>query len=487
MDVTVEATTAVKRKVSITIEAAQVSQAWKQAVRKVAGQVRIPGFRPGKAPSQLIERRFGASIRDDVLEKLLGKAVPEAIDGQGIAAISQPELQEVGELQNGQPLTASFLVEVLPELEIALPEGEAITADVIEPDDEDLELDLQQLQDKHAAPSDVSGPIEAGDNVAVSLRITAREGESEEERELRHLHVGDEGVAQWLNDAVTGRSVGEAIDLDFDMPDDEAHPLAGQACHMDGEIATISRTITPALDDALAVTEGLETLDALRERCRGELARRAERRTQLFRRRAAVNWLLDNREIPVPAALIEREVWRQLEQMLGGRLPRDNPQLMGRLRELGDHMRPEAERHVQEALLVRHLSEALKIEISDEAVQARLADMAEEMGDEAEQLLRGYDNDAGREAIRSGLLEEAALDSALAVADLRIGRVLHMRDKPEELDAAEAAARAAAEAEGAEGSDSADVDEAQSAEATAEPVAAQQPVTDAEPAADKDA
>ena len=457
MDVTVESTSAVKRKVTITIEAGEVSRAWRQAVRKVAGQVRIPGFRPGKAPGQLIERRYGAAIREDVLEKLLGKAVPEAIEAEGIDAISQPELQEVGELRDGESLTAAFVVEVLPELEIALPDGDAITADAVEPDDEDLRLDLAEICAKHAAPADVDGPAESGDEIAVSMRILAKDAAPEEERELRHLVVDEPGVAAWLNEAVMGRRVGETLDVDFDMADDEAHPLAGQPCHLDGEITSIKRTISPELDDALAAKEGLDTLAALRERSAALVATRAERRTQLFRRRAAVNWLLDNREIPVPAALIEREVWRQMEQMFGGKLPRENAQLMGRLRELGDHMRPEAERHVKEALLVRHLGESQKIEISDEDVQGRLQEMAAEMGDQAEQLLAGYDSDDGRAAIRGGMLEEAALDAALAGADVRIARILRLRDKPEELDAAEAAkaAEAAAEAEAAEAAEAA--------------------------------
>ena len=447
MDVTVESTSAVKRKVIITIEAGEVSRAWRQAVRKVAGQVRIPGFRPGKAPGQLIERRYGAAIRDDVLEKLLSKALPNAIFSEGIEAISPPELQEVGELRDGQPLTAAFAVEVLPELDIALPDGDAITADAVEPDEEDVRLDLAEICAKHAEPADVDGPAEAGDQVAVSLRIFAQGTASEEERELRHMVVDGANVAPWLNEAVAGHRVGEALDIDFDMADDGAHPLSGEACHLDGEIASIKRIITPELDDALAAKEGFETLDALREHSAALVATRAGRRTRLLRRRAAVTWLLDNREIPVPAALIEREIWRQLEQMFGGRLPRENTQLMSRLRELGDHMRPEAERHVKEALLVRHLGDSLKIEISDEDVQGRLAEMAAELGDQADQLLAGYDSDEGRGAIRAGMLEEAALDAALAGADVRIGRVLRLRDKPEEVAAEEAEELAAEKAE----------------------------------------
>ncbi len=451
MDVTVEATSAVKRKLSVIIEADQVGRAWRQAVRKVAGQVRIPGFRPGKAPAQLIERRFGASIRDDVLEKLLGKAVPDAIESQGLEPIGTPELHEVGELRSDKSLSASFSIEVLPELTIAMPDGEAITADVIEPDDEDVDGQLEKLRDKHAGPGDVDGPAEDADDVAASLRIYEQGVEPAEEREERHVHLGTPDVAAWMHDAIVGRRVGDQLDVDFVMSADESHPLAGKPCHLDGEILFIKRSIRPELDDALAALEGVDDVAALRDKAKAEVDRLAERRTKMYRRRAALGWMLDNREVPVPGVLAERELDRQFEQAFGGRLPKDDRQMMGQLRELRVAMRPQAERHVAEALLVRSLVENQECEVSDEEVQARLAQMAEEMGEYGEHLLKSYDNAEGRESIRASLTEERVLDMVLDAADLRIGKIRRLRDPdtpPEEEEAQEAPeAEAAGEVE----------------------------------------
>ncbi len=242
------------------------------------------------------------------------------------------------------------------------------------------------------------------------------------------MHLGSPELSGWLNDAVVGHRVGDQLDVDFVMSAEEAHPLAGKSCHLDGEILAIKRTIRPELDDALAALEEVADVAALRDKAKAEVDRLSERRTKMYRRRAALAWMLDNREVPVPGVLADRELDRQFEQAFGGRLPKDDRQMMGQLRELRVAMRPQAERHVAEALLVRNLVESQGCEISDEEVQARLETMAAEMGEYGQHMLQSYDNPDGRESIRASLTEEKVLDMVLDAVDLRIGKIRRLRD-----------------------------------------------------------
>lgn len=463
MEIRVENTSAVRRKVSITIPADRVGRAWQKVLRKVGGQARIPGFRPGKAPIRLLERRFATVIREEVLEAVLGPAVAEAIESQPFEAIGQPELHEVSEVRGDLALNATFSVDVLPDLTVELPKGDVIRIDRVVPDEEDLNLALQELRNKHAEQRDIDGPAEDGDDLMVEYVLKPQVALTPEVRDLEttHVHLGSAGEDGWLQDLVRGKRAHDAVLGEVELPAEAEHELAGRPCQIEGRVLWIKRRHVPEIGDELATAAGDADLAALKARLQADLEATATRRQQNLRQKAALNWLLDHHPVQVPDTLIESEIDRRLSRVFGGMDLSRNPQLRAQLQGLRGELKPSAARGVAEGLMMRHLSKTDGPEISEEAVDARIEKLAADMPEYADRVRENYQAAEARESLQMQLAEEQILEGVLAAATLEEGRTLTLRD-PDELP--ETPAESATEGQDAAPAGAQDAEEAAAAE-----------------------
>ena len=365
MQITVESTSDVRRKLHLVVPAGEVSKVYKQVLAKVGGRARIKGFRPGKAPRKLLERRFGPVIREEVLERVLTRSIPKALDEQKLEPMGQPELDEIGELRDGQDLSLAFSVEVLPELKLEGWKGAELTIPTCEADDEDLQSALQQIADQHATVDDADSPAEEGDQVAVKYTLGAG-GEPTE----RRFVVGGAGYEEWVAGAITGKSAGDTFEVaEYEKTDEnDARPDPEQ---IKGEILEVKRRNVPALDDELAKKDGrFETMDELKADLTDSQKKQAERRTTDWKRDAALDHVMVNNVFDVPKALVEREVDRRIARTFGPQALDKKGQLYGLLQQMRDTMRGEARDQVRRALIVRHLIDTADYEVSAEEIDA---------------------------------------------------------------------------------------------------------------------
>ncbi|MCB9737682.1 MAG: trigger factor [Deltaproteobacteria bacterium] len=417
MQVQLEALSAARRQLTLQIPAAEVNSAYGSVVAKIGARVRIPGFRPGKAPAAMLERRYGPAIREEVLEKLVTRALPKALDAEKAAPLGTPELAEVGEIKRGAPLELRFVFDVLPELELNGWEGATITPDRLAVDDQDVEQAVDALLQKHASVEDVADA--AQDEDVVTLRYTLTAGETTTEQTERRVVVGG-GVA-WLSAAVLGKSAGDAVETEVSVPDEEAGDFAGQTATLKGEIAGVRRRILPTME-AVCAAEGVDDEAALTARERAALERQCERRNKMLDRNAVVDHIVATCAVEAPEALVQREIEWQAQRMFGGQLDLRDPR-MGRLLDaLRDRFRPDAVAGVQRALVVRHLVEQEKVEVSDELIQARIDEMIVEMPESADEIRRVYGEPGeGLDDLRVRLEEEVVLDALLAKVTVEPG------------------------------------------------------------------
>ncbi|MEY3013021.1 MAG: Cell division trigger factor [Pseudomonadota bacterium] len=410
MEVQIQALSAARRQLTLQIPAAEVSSVYGAVVRKIGARVRIPGFRPGKAPTAMLERRYGPVIRDEVLEKLVTKALPKALDAEKAAPLGTPELAEVGEIKSGSPLELRFLFDVLPELELAGWEGGEVTPDRLVVDEQDIEEAVDGLLQKHAQVEDVADA--AGDQDVVTLKYTLAAGEAVSEEIERRVVVGG-GVA-WLSAVVLGKSVGDSVEAEVEVPAEEAGGFGGQTATLKGEITLVRRRILPSME-AVCEAEGVADEAALRAREQASLERQCSRRNAMLRRNALVDHIVATNEVEAPEALVQREIDWQAQRMFGGQIDLRDPR-MGRLLDaLRERFRDDAVAGVQRALVVRHLVEAEKLELTDADIDARMDEMIAEMPDMEGEIRRAYaEPGEGRDDLRVRLEEERVLDAMIA-------------------------------------------------------------------------
>ncbi len=455
MQVQVESVNAARRQVKVQVPAATVSRSWAQVVRRIGARVRIPGFRPGKAPKRLLERRYGAAIREEVLERILTKAIPDALDQAGLQPLGRPELDDIGEVRDATDLDISFSCDVLPELTLDGYMGATFKVDRVEPDDEDVDAELEARRQRAAEVIDVDEPAGADDVVRVRYHLRAVGTEPSEELDWQDRRVPVGGTLKWLSDIVEGKKKHDPLELEVTLPEGEGGDLAGGPAFLQGGVMGVQRRVVPELDDALAQKLEFDDLAAMREDAKAECQRRADRRNKALRQRALLSHILDGHTIDAPRTLVEHEIDGRLSQMFGGMNIRDNPQLARYFDELRDGMRDEATRGVQQALVLNYLSKTHEVEVTDADIDAKIEALVVEMPDMADRVRDTFSTDEGRDNLRSQITEEKVLNLILEQGTVEAGAVLRLRDpdpKPgdDEAEAAEASTDEAPAAEPAE-------------------------------------
>lgn len=485
MQVQVESPSAARRQVKVQVPASDVSRAWSQVVRKIGSRVRIPGFRPGKAPRRLLERRYGQAIREEVLDRVLPKAITDALAQAELQPLGRPELEDIGELKDATELDITFSCDVLPVLELTGYKGAEYTIDTCVADDEDVAAELETRRQRATEVVDVEDAAVTDDVVRLSFMLSepktdvAEDAESAEGAELQERRVPVGGSVKWLSDVVEGGIAGQRLSVEVDVPAHEGTDFDGKTALLTGKILGVQRRMVPDLDDALAVKLGFDDLAALRADAKHSCDVRAEQRSTSMRRKAVLDQILAHNEVDAPATLVNHEIDNRLQQMFGGMNIKDNPAFARYLGELRDNIRPEAEAGVKQALVLDYLGKKLDIEVTDADIDLRIEKLVSENPDLEARLRESYGSDEARGYLRSQILEDKAIELILAESTVTEGKVLPLREPdaaPE--DSAAEGAEETTDAAPAEEAAEASADEAATDEAATD-TAADEAATDA--------
>jgi trigger factor len=270
------------------------------AYKKVAQQVRVPGFRPGKVPARIIEQRFGRAV---VLEETLNDAVPklygQAVDEVDVFPVSQPDI-EVTKIDDGEQIEFTAEVDIRPNFDV--PDYQA--AEVA---DEDVDAQLDGLRQRFATLTGVERPAANGDFVVMDLRAEI-DGQNIEEQQASEVsyEVGAGSVLQGLDAALEGMSAGEEKGFKTELVGGEN---AGQEADVIISVKSVKEKVLPELDDEFAqLASEFDTLDELKTSIR-EQSRRNKLIDQVVQsREKALDSLLERIDIPLPESALKAEI-----------------------------------------------------------------------------------------------------------------------------------------------------------------------------------
>ncbi|MEV3982134.1 trigger factor [Nonomuraea sp. NPDC049758] len=307
MKTAVEELSPTRVKLTVEVPFEELRPSMDAAYKKVAQQVRVPGFRPGKVPARIIEQRFGRAV---VLEETLNDAVPklygQAVDEVDVFPVSQPDI-EVTKIDDGEQIEFTAEVDIRPNFEVPDYQGAEITVDSAEVSDEDVDAQLDSLRQRFATLTGVERAAANGDFVVMDLRAEIN-GENIEEQQASEVsyEVGAGSVLQGLDDALEGMSAGEEKSFKTELVGGEN---AGEEADVIINVKSVKEKVLPELDDEFAqLASEFDTLDELKASIR-EQARRNKLIDQVVQaREKALDALLEKIDIPLPESALKAEV-----------------------------------------------------------------------------------------------------------------------------------------------------------------------------------
>ena len=394
MKSTVEQLSPTRVRINVEVPFTELKPDFDRAYKELAKQVRLPGFRPGKAPAKLLEARIG---REAMLDQVVNEALPsrygQAVTDSDVRPLGQPEI-EVTKKEYGQELVFTAEVDVRPE--ISLPDLSAlkITVDPIQVSDEDVDTELQSLRARFGTLTGVDRAAAEGDFVSIDLSASI-DGEDVPEAATKGLshEVGSGQLVDGLDDAIVGLSAGESKVFTTTFA---AGPHAGKEAEVTVTVGSVKERELPEPDDEFAeLASEFDSIDELRANLADQV-RRAKRVQQAEQiRTATLEALLEQVEMPLPEAIVQAQVDDTLHNALH-RLEHDEGKLaealekQGKSREEFDaDTRSNAEKAVKTQLLLDALGDDLDIQVGQEDLTERLVVTSQQYGIEPQQLL-GY-------------------------------------------------------------------------------------------------
>jgi trigger factor len=389
-------------------------------VDSVAGQfakrARIPGFRPGRAPTSLVRRNFRDDIRGEVAQTLIPRFFQTAVKEQKWEIVGQPRFEEL-KFEDDQPLTCKAIFEVYPEYELKPYKELEVEEEPAAVTDADVDKTVEDLRESAATFEVVTDrPAADDDHVNVNYRGQDTSLPTSQPTEAKDavVHLGGKHTVEAFTENLRGAKVGEVREFPVTYAADYPQKtLAGKTFSYRVEIQSIKRKVVPPADDELAksVSE-FATLEELRSKLRQDLEKDAQRQAEISSKNKLAEKLLEAHQFPVPEMLVEIQLDRKIERTLGQLLSQgiDPRQTQVDWKKVREDARPEAEKEVRVVLVLNRVADAEKIDLTEEEVDDVIRDMAKERHMNAAELKTRLTRDGKLDTLKSTRRNQKALD-----------------------------------------------------------------------------
>lgn len=394
MKSTVEQLSPTRVRINVEVPFAELEPDFQRAYKELAKQVRLPGFRPGKAPAKLLEARIG---REAMLDQIVNDALPsrygQAVAESDVQPLGRPNI-EVTKKEYGQDLQFTAEVDIRPK--ISPPDLSALTVSVdpIEIGEDDVDAELQSLRTRFGALTAVDRPVAVGDVVSIDLSATV-DGEDIPNAAAEGLshEVGSGRLIAGLDDAVVGLSADESRVFTAKLA---AGEHAGQEAQVTVTVRSVKERELPEPDDEFAqLASEFDSIDELRASLSDQVrqAKRAQQAEQI--RNATIDALLEQVDVPLPESYVQAQFDSVLHSALSG-LNHDEARFNELLVEQGSsraafdaEARTASEKDVKRQLLLDALADELQVQVGQDDLTERLVTTSRQYGIEPQQLF-GY-------------------------------------------------------------------------------------------------
>jgi trigger factor len=403
LQIEVEEQEAWRRRLTVTVPAGSVQTERTKIIQKLGGKLKLPGFRKGKIPSNVVEQRFGQALDQELMDKVIGDAYRHALQAHSLEPISEGKVEDV-EYKPREDLTFSISFDIQPEIELERLGGFSVERKTIQVAQEDIDRVLGRLQDQ----AGVWKPVEEGapaEGNLVTLDIQRLEdGEVVGENRPYEIVLGDGEAIPEVEEAVRTLAVGETGDFTVTFPDDfPDEERRGEKEHLRITLEAQKLKELPELTDEFAKSLGdFDDLAGMTARVQEDLEREAESQTESVVRSQLIEGILDANPFQVPRSMAER----YMESVLGDTSKLD-PEVIAETRE---RLRPEAEKAVKRILIVDRIAELKGLKAGEDEVDDRIQGIAEKNDLKPAQVYANLQKAGNIEGLEREITEEKVYD-----------------------------------------------------------------------------
>ena len=411
-------------KLTIQVEAAEFEAAVEKAYLKERKKIRLPGFRPGKAPRKMIENAYGEGVfYEDAVESSWAPAFMQAVEQENLHFVGDPKIDLEDKItKDGYTFTA--VVALYPEVTLGQYKGLSATRPVVTVTDEDVDKRLQELADRNSRLVSVDREAKDGDTAVIDFEgfkdgVPFDGGKGEN----YSLVLGSHSFVPGFEEQVAGMKAGEEKDIDITFPEDYHKELAGKAVVFHVKLNKVTETIVPEQDDEFAkdVSE-FDTLDELKADIRAKALENAKKQADSAFEQAAVDKAAENTTVDMPKALVENELDIQMErfgyqlQMSGYSMEQYAKMMGGDVSTMRNAFRPAAEKQAKISVTLEKIAEVEGITASDEDIEAEFKSLAEQYELEVDKVKEMVPMDELTGSIKTRKAIKVIVDSAVPVA-----------------------------------------------------------------------
>lgn len=362
-----------ERLLQVTIPIETVNEAKVKAARKIAGTVKLPGFRPGKAPLEMVMKRFGDAIKSEAVEHLVQDAYKEVLEREQLKVAAQPHIHDL-KFEDGTPVTFDLHLELRPEVTLARTEGFKVTRTQRVVTDADVQAQIEQVREQRASWSPVEEKPMEGDMVTVLLATSEDEsdGDIPEGREYRIVIGGGQaipGIEEVILELTPGSTIERPVRWPDDFPDEAQR---GKTKTVRVELKDVKRKSLPELDDAFAREVGdFDSMDALRAAVREDMQDGATREADAEVRQKLLDEIIGANPFDVPPSWVAQLVRGYADAY---KIPEEEHD------RFAQGFRSTAERQVRRDMIVDTLAESEQLTASESDIDDKVTEMATKRG-----------------------------------------------------------------------------------------------------------
>lgn len=431
MNIQVQDLSPTRKSLTVNLDATEVAAEYQAVIREVAQQVRIPGFRPGKAPAQLVLKQYGKAVGDEFKQKVVGKAYRDGIRESKLDVIQVVKISE-GDLAPDKFAGIVIVVDVRPSFELPDYHGLTLTVSATEPTELEINAAIEGLRSERADFKVAERPSQKADYVKIAYegtvdgtpaldlvpdkQIYAKVPQTWEEVEGEH-----EGLIPGLGKQLAGLSVGDKKDIAISYPAEfpQAAGLAGKTVSYAVEVLEIRERVLPELNEEFFKSNQVSDLDGLRAKVVAGLKQRKEQENLVGKRRQALEALAAKVEFPAPESLVEQETQAVVRQFIQEnqrrgvsveQLQQDKDQILA-------NARAAAETRVKHQILLARIAEKEQLQVEATDIDNFLYRQSMQTGVKPEKLVKDLTNDRERlRAVQQGILFDKAVELLVAKA-----------------------------------------------------------------------
>jgi len=424
---TVEDISSTKKRLKIEIPADILEREYSDSLNKIRQRARIPGFRQGKTPINIIEKRYGDEIKSEMLEKLVPTYYAQAVKDADLSPVTMPKIEAGLDYRRNEPLTFSLTIEVRPKIDNLNYTGIKVKDIEVSVDDKEIEDTVKGLQNDRAMFEAVDREIRADDLLIIDYIQLDPSGEKEvSTAKDQIMNLGNKLTPRGILEAVLGKKKGDTLEIT--LPDADSRELKegdekGNKLRI--TVKEVKEKKLPELDDEFAKDFGHESFATLKEKIREGLLAAKQGNAKKQQKSRLIDALVEAHSFEVPETLTEAE----LEHLIRNEMTADKPMQHGETaapekkdEELAVMLKPKATKNVKATIILDEIAEKENISVSEAEMKDRIALIAKQLQATPDAIVNLFmTRDGSLDNLRHNIREEKVLDFLLAKAEITKG------------------------------------------------------------------